>query len=80
VGDFFIPQLEHDPVEYAQVIWAYEEEARIAHVRFRLFYGYQDKTTGLGERTLAADLLGRHFPRMMPAEQTKPEPRTASTA
>ncbi len=80
VDDVFIRQPDHGPIEYAQVIGVYEEEAQIAQVRLRLFYGFQDNTAELGERTLAADLFGRRFPRMMPAEQTQPEPGTASTA
>ncbi|MGB0631449.1 MAG: hypothetical protein ACPGRZ_12230 [Alphaproteobacteria bacterium] len=80
IGDVYIRKPDHGPIEYAQVIGVYEEEARIAHVRFRLFYGYQDKTAELGERTLAADLFGRRFPRMMPTEPSQPETEVGTPA
>ena len=36
-GDVFYRKPDHGPIEYAQVIGVYEEEARIAHVRPPLF-------------------------------------------
>jgi hypothetical protein len=69
-GDVFFRRTEHSPVEYARVLGVYEEAAEIRHVRFRLFYGYQDKTEDLGERTLAADLFARRFPRRMETAET----------
>ena len=80
VGDVFYRKPEHGPVEYAQVIGVYEEEARIAHIRFRLFYGYQDKTAELGERTLAADLFGRRFPHLVTGDTSKTETEVRTTA
>lgn len=65
VGDVFYHRPEHGPVEYAQVIGVYEEAAGIFHIRFRLVYGYQDKTAELGERTLAAALFGKRFTHKM---------------
>ena len=78
-GDVFYRKPDHGPIEYAQVIGVYEEEARIAHVRFRLFYGYQDKTAELGERTLAADLFGRRFPQMATTESSQNEAEVRSS-
>ena len=79
-GDVFVRQPEYGPVEYAQVIGVYTEEARIAHVRFRLFYGYQDKTAELGERTLAADLFGRRFPERVEQNRSTDETSEAATS
>jgi hypothetical protein len=61
VGEIYAHQPERGPVEYAEVIGVYKEAADILHVRFRLYYGYQDKTTELGERTLALSLFNRRF-------------------
>ena len=61
LGEFYVHYPEHGPVEYAEVIGVYKEAAEILHVRFRLVYGYQDKTTELGERTLAVALFNRRF-------------------
>lgn len=63
VGDIFIHKPEYGPIEYAQVIGVYTEAADIQHIRFRLVYGYQDKTAELGERTLAAALFHKRFNR-----------------
>lgn len=63
IGDVFYRQPEHGPVEYAEVIGVYMEAAEIRHVRFRLVYGYKDKSAELGERTLAAELFYRRFDR-----------------
>lgn len=63
VGDVFVCRVEHGPIEYAQVIGVYEEAAQIEHIRFRLVYGYQDKTAEMGERTLAAELFHKRFTR-----------------
>lgn len=60
-GEVFAGRLATGPVEYAQVIDVYEEAKQIHHVRFRLIYGYQDKTEILGERTLAADRFLKRF-------------------
>lgn len=61
VGDVFVHRPEYGPIEYAQVIGVYVEAADIQHVRFRLVYGYKDKTAELGERTLAASLFHKHY-------------------
>ena len=65
IGDVFIRRPDFGPVEYAQVIGVYEEAARIKHIRFRLYYGYQEKNEDLGERTLAIDLFSKRFTRRM---------------
>tara|TARA_R110002072_G_scaffold9181_14_gene45189 strand:- start:2499 stop:2792 length:294 start_codon:yes stop_codon:yes gene_type:complete len=65
VGDVFVCRVENGPIEYAQVIGVYEEAAQIEHIRFRLVYGYQDKTAEMGERTLAAELFHKRFARRM---------------
>ena len=79
-GDVFYRKPDHGPIEYAQVIGVYEEEARIAHVRSRLFYRYQDKTAKLGKRTLAADLFGRRFPQMATLESSRSEAEARTSA
>ncbi len=66
-GDVFFRRPEIGPVEYAKVLGVYDEAAEIRHVRFRLFYGYMDKTEDLGERTLAFDLFAKRFPGRMDA-------------
>ena len=71
VGDVFVLKGETGPIEYAQVIGVYEEAAQIEHIRFRLVYGYQDKTAEMGERTLAAELFYKRFTRRL--EPTKTE-------
>ncbi|MDE0794130.1 MAG: hypothetical protein OSB76_00610 [Alphaproteobacteria bacterium] len=63
VGDVFVCRTENGPIEYAQVIGVYEEAAQIEHIRFRLVYGYQDKTAEMGERTLAAELFHKRVTR-----------------
>lgn len=63
VGEVYALQPEIGPVEYAEIIGVYKEAAEISHVRFRLYYGYQDKTAELGERTLAATLFHKRFTR-----------------
>jgi hypothetical protein len=65
VGDVFVFKGETGPIEYAQVIGVYEEAAEIEHIRFRLVYGYQDKTAEMGERTLAAELFYKRFTRRL---------------
>tara|TARA_R110000868_G_scaffold100722_3_gene277094 strand:+ start:20443 stop:20736 length:294 start_codon:yes stop_codon:yes gene_type:complete len=65
VGDVFVWKGETGPIEYAQVIGVYEEAAQIEHIRFRLVYGYQDKTAEMGERTLAAELFHKRFTRRL---------------
>lgn len=65
VGDVYVWQGETGPVEYAQIIGVYVEAAHIEHIRFRLVYGYQDKTAEMGERTLAAELFHKRFARRL---------------
>ncbi len=67
IGDVFIWKGETGPIEYAEVIGVYEEAAQIEHIRFRLVYGYQDKTAEMGERTLAAELFHKRFTRRLEA-------------
>lgn len=67
VGDVYMRKPEVGPIEYAQVIGAYEEAAGILHIRFRLVYGYQDKTAEMGERTLAVALFSKRFTRRLEA-------------
>ncbi len=68
-GDVFYFRPEHGPVEYAQIIGVYTEAAEIRHVRFRLIYGFQDKTEDLGEKTLAFALFAKRFRKRLNAEQ-----------
>jgi hypothetical protein len=63
VGDVFVCRTENGPIEYVQVIGVYEEAAQIEHIRFRLVYGYQDKTAEMGERTLAGELFRKRVTR-----------------
>lgn len=65
VGEVFVWKGETGPIEYAQIIGVYEEAAEIEHIRFRLVYGYQDKTAEMGERTLAAELFYKRFTRRL---------------
>ena len=69
VGDLFIHQPAGKPVEYAEVIGVYTEAAQIRHIRFRLYFGYQDKTEDLGEKTLSAALFSKRFQRRLETEK-----------
>ena len=71
VGDVFVWQGETGPVEYAQIIGVYVEAAHIEHIRFRLVYGYQDKTAEMGERPLAAELFHKRFNRRLETANTE---------
>lgn len=73
VGEVYIYRPEIGPVEYAEVVGVYKEAADIGHIRFRLHYGYQDKTIELGERTLAASLFHRRFAHRIPTEDAAAE-------
>lgn len=70
-GDVFVGKGETGPTEYAQVIGVYEEAAQIEHIRFRLVYGYRDKTAEMGERTLAAELFYKRFTRRLQNTDTE---------
>jgi hypothetical protein len=52
-GALFRNRPGYGPVEYAEVIDSGVDPVGIRHVRFRLFFGYRDKTVDAGERTLA---------------------------
>jgi len=51
----------YGPVEYAEVIDVAVDPGGIRHVRFRLIFGYRDKTVEAGERMLAAAAFTHRF-------------------
>ena len=60
-GALFRHRPGYGPVEYAEVIDTGVDPVGIRHVRFRLFFGYRDKTVEAGERTLAAITFSNRF-------------------
>lgn len=60
-GALFRHRPGYGPVEYAEVIDTGVDPVGIRHVRFRLFFGYRDKTVDAGERTLAANIFSNRF-------------------
>ena len=60
-GALFRHRPGYGPVEYAEVIDTGVDPVGIRHVRFRLFFGYRDKTVDAGERTLAAHTFSNRF-------------------
>ena len=60
-GALFRHRPGYGPVEYAEVIDTGVDPVGIRHVRFRLFFGYRDKTVEAGERTLAAIAFAHRF-------------------
>jgi hypothetical protein len=59
-GAIFEAVNERQTREVAEIIGTKTDELGVGHVRFRLFYRYQDRTMDAGERTLAlAAFLGR---------------------
>lgn len=60
-GALFRHRPGYGPVEYAEVIDTGVDPVGIRHIRFRLFFGYRDKTVDAGERTLAALAFTNRF-------------------
>lgn len=60
-GALFRHRSDYGPVEYAEVIDTGVDPVGIRHIRFRLFFGYRDKTVDAGERTLAAIAFTNRF-------------------
>lgn len=60
-GAVFRHRPDYGAVEYAEVIDVGDDPVGIRHVRFRLYFGYRDKTVEAGERTLAAVAFARRF-------------------
>ena len=60
-GALFRNRPGYGPVEYAEVIDSGVDPVGIRHVRFRLFFGYRDKTVDAGERTLAQMAFTNRF-------------------
>ena len=60
-GAVFRHRPDYGPPEYAEVIDVGSDPVGIRHVRFRLYFGYRDKTVEAGERTLAAVAFARRF-------------------
>ena len=60
-GALFRHRPGYGPVEYAEVIDTGVDPVGIRHIRFRLFFGYRDKTVDAGERTLAVNAFTSRF-------------------
>lgn len=60
-GALFRHRPGYGPVEYAEVIDVAVDPGGIRHVRFRLVFGYRDKTVEAGERMLAAAAFAHRF-------------------
>ncbi len=71
VGDILVRRPEYGPLEYAEVIGRYDEEAQIAHVRLWLYFGYQAKPPSWASRPSPRTCSGVSSPAWFSPKRTR---------